>query len=303
MTALVVYDDRILSEVDVSAFARARVEARERNELRRRIRAYRGDRSGPDVEGRPWWWSTTGSATGSTARAAVAVLRRRRAARIVVAVPVGSPDAVAHLSEVADAVVCPLVPARLGSIGEWYVDFSPTGDDEVVGLLRGDVTAPEPAGAGGVVVPTRFDVEIPVGDFLAAGRLTVVPGCTAAVVFAHGSGSGRDSPRSVKVARLLQAAGFATLLVDLLDPSERARKEALFDFEELGGRLVDALVWLRERAGFAELPVGCFGASTGAAPALWATTRPGASIGAVVSRGGRPDLLGDRLALVEVPRS
>jgi len=308
---VVVHDGRILAEAGVSDFARHRVEARERNELRRRVRVYRGDRPGPDVAGRTVVVVDDGLATGSTARAAVSVLRRRGAGRIVMAVPVGSPDAVAALGEVADEVVCPLVPPRLGSIGEWYVDFAPTADAEVLELLHrgtvepdtgpGSERGPGSEGAEGVTVPTRFDVELPVGGFLTAGRLTVVPGCAAVVAFAHGRGSGRDSPRNVKVARLLQAAGFATLLVDLLAPAEREGPDAGADFEELGRRLGDATAWLRERAGFGTLPVGYLGAGSGAAAALWAASRPGASVGAVVSRGGRPDLLGERLRAVEVP--
>lgn len=311
---VVVYDERVLAQVEVSRFARARVEARERNELRRRVRAYRGDRAGPEVAGRTVVVVDDGLATGSTARAAVAVLRDRGAGRIVVAAPVGSPDAVASLGRAADEVVCPVVPERLGSIGEWYADFTPTADSEVIGLLRPDAGDGQPADAGGVAVATRFDVDIPVGDFLAAGRLAVVPGAVAAVVFAHGSGRGRDSPRNVRVARLLQAAGFATLLVDLLDPREPARgggadtgadagadAVASSDAEVLGRRLARATTWLRERGGLAGLPVGYFGAGVGGAAALWAATRPGAGIGAVVSRGGRPDLVADRLPLVEAP--
>ncbi len=300
-SGVVVYDEDVLSRFEVSRFARRRVEARERSELRRRLRAYRGDRPGPEVRGRTVVVVDDGIATGSTARAAVAVLRRRGAGRIVVAAPVASPDAVAKLTGTADAVICPLVPPRLGSIGDWYADFAPTDDARVVELLRTRAGPHGPADTGGVPVATRFDVEIPVGGFVTSGRLTVVPGSTATVVFAHGSGSGRDSPRNVKVARLLQAAGCSTLLVDLLDPAERARREPVFDTEILGRRLLDATAWLRGRAGLADQAVGYFGASTGAAAALWAATTPGTGIGAVVSRGGRPDLLGDRLADVRVP--
>ena len=139
-----------------------------------------------------------------------------------------------------------------------------------------------------------------------AGDLTVPEDATAVVVFAHGSGSGRLSPRNREVASELQRRGLATLLMDLLSEEEERRDhvtgEHRFDIPLLAGRLVDAIDQLRELLGeAAALPIGLFGASTGAAAALIAAARRPQVVRAVVSRGGRPDLAGDALAEVRAP--
>jgi pimeloyl-ACP methyl ester carboxylesterase len=122
------------------------------------------------------------------------------------------------------------------------------------------------------------------------------------IVFAHGSGSSRFSPRNTAVARALNAQGFATLLFDLLTPDEEADRSNVFDIPLLANRLVDVVRWLgNQEPAIAELPVGLFGASTGAAAALVAAARLPDRIAAVVSRGGRPDLAGDALEPVRAP--
>ncbi|VUD43347.1 unnamed protein product [Burkholderia pseudomallei] len=124
-------------------------------------------------------------------------------------------------------------------------------------------------------------------------------------MFAHGSGSSRLSPRNQEVAAVLQRAGLATLLFDLLTLEEQRRDavtaEYRFAIAFLARRLVSALDWLRERPDVGALPVGLFGASTGAAAALIAANARGRVVRAVVSRGGRPDLAGDALPRVRVP--
>jgi alpha-beta hydrolase superfamily lysophospholipase len=143
------------------------------------------------------------------------------------------------------------------------------------------------------------EVLVPVGAVSLPGHLTVPGQPRGAVVFTHGSS--RHSPRNRLVADVLNGAGFATLLFDLLTPPEEADRANVFDVELLARRLVDATAWLRRRPELAGLPLGCFGASTGTAAALAAAAEPGASIAAVVSRGGRPDLAGARLAAVSAP--
>ena len=119
------------------------------------------------------------------------------------------------------------------------------------------------------------------------------------VVFAHGSGSSRYSPRNTQVARGLQEAGLATLLFDLLQQRE-ATRERVFDVDLLAERLLLALEWLRHQAALVPLKVGLFGSSTGAAAALVAAAKD-ASVAAVVSRGGRPDLAVAALPDVKAP--
>jgi putative phosphoribosyl transferase len=121
------------------------------------------------------------------------------------------------------------------------------------------------------------------------------------VAFAHGSGSGRFSPRNQFVARVLQEANLATLLLDLLEEQEAEDRDKVFDIELLAERLHDAAQWLRQEAETQALGLGYFGASTGAAAALVAAARKPNGIRAVVSRGGRPDLAGDSLRRVVAP--
>jgi dienelactone hydrolase len=122
------------------------------------------------------------------------------------------------------------------------------------------------------------------------------------VIFAHGSGSGRLSPRNNHVANGLRAAGFATLLIDLLTPVEEQDRANIFDIPLLASRLAGAADWARLQPRLSELPIGYFGASTGAGAALLAASAEDADIRAIVSRGGRPDLAGsEALAHVEAP--
>jgi putative phosphoribosyl transferase len=147
---------------------------------------------------------------------------------------------------------------------------------------------------------TSTDVVIP--PLGLAGTLNVPKGALGLVVFAHGSGSSRVSPRNTAVAKALNRRGFATLLFDLLTEREEADRANVFDISLLVERLAGVVQWLNGQGTLiAKLPVGLFGASTGAAAALVAAARLPERIGAVVSRGGRPDLASDALAGVRAP--
>jgi putative phosphoribosyl transferase len=144
-------------------------------------------------------------------------------------------------------------------------------------------------------------IEIPSGWRRLSGILNVTPSAEGVVAFAHGSGSGRFSPRNQFVARVLQEAGLATLLLDLLEEEEAEDREKVFDIELLAERLQSAATWLSREPATAALRLGYFGASTGAGAALVAAAREPAAVGAVVSRGGRPDLAMDHLPAVQAP--
>lgn len=148
-------------------------------------------------------------------------------------------------------------------------------------------------------------VHIMVGTVSLEGNLVIPGGATSIVLFAHGSGSSRHSPRNRYVARELQEAGFATLLFDLLtsdeDVVDQFTARLRFDIPLLARRLVRATDWLAARPDTQELKVGYFGASTGAAAALIAAAERPDMVGAVVSRGGRPDLAGGALSRVKAP--
>jgi putative phosphoribosyl transferase len=149
--------------------------------------------------------------------------------------------------------------------------------------------------------PMASEVEVPHEGIRLGATLHVPERLTGFVVFAHGSGSSRHSPRNRFVAGELEHEGLGTLLLDLLLPSEEADRANVFDIPLLGRRLVSAEHWLRLRPEAAGRPIGYFGASTGAGAALWAATEPDAEIAAIVSRGGRPDLAGARLESVTAP--
>lgn len=143
------------------------------------------------------------------------------------------------------------------------------------------------------------EVVIPVESLRLEGSLAMPHGDSGIVLFAHGSGSSRHSPRNRFVAARLQEAGFGTLLFDLLTPEEDQVYSNRFDIERLAVRLELASQWLLSTIG--PLPLGFFGASTGAAAALRAAARMENLVGAVVSRGGRPDLAGEDLGKVAAP--
>jgi putative phosphoribosyl transferase len=148
-------------------------------------------------------------------------------------------------------------------------------------------------------------VMIPLDDVRISGDLSVRPTARGIVVFAHGSGSGRFSPRNRAVAEVLVEAGLATFLMDLLTGEEEAQDlktgHLRFDVELLGDRVIGTIDWLSSETGIGKLPVGCFGASTGAAAALIAAAERPRRVAAVVSRGGRPDLAARALPRVKAP--
>lgn len=133
------------------------------------------------------------------------------------------------------------------------------------------------------------------------GDLRIPQAPQGLVIFAHGSGSSRFSPRNRSVAAALGDAGFATLLLDLLTEDEARSRTNVFDISLLARRLLDAIDWARGQPDLAALPIGLFGASTGAAAALRAAAQAPDEIAAVVSRGGRPDLAGEALERVHAP--
>lgn len=146
-----------------------------------------------------------------------------------------------------------------------------------------------------------MEIEIPCGEIMLKGELTIPLKPIATIIFVHGSGSSRHSPRNKRVADDLNAQGFATLLFDLLTAEEASNQSNVFDIEMLTQRLIRVTKWINTHENMAQLPIGYFGASTGAAAALVAASTMGAEITAVVSRGGRVDLAGNELRNVKAP--
>jgi putative phosphoribosyl transferase len=303
-----IINQRVVRMARVSQQELAAVEQRERAELERRARRFRSGRDRIPLAGRTAIVVDDGIATGSTAKAACQVARVQGAARVVLAAPVGSAEAVARLRrEAADEVICLHTSEAFYAIGEWYIDFSQTPDEEVVALLAPDVapSGAAPEGENGTVPsdpPGRDEeVQIRLGPVRLGGHLTVPEGASGVVLFVHGSGSSRHSQRNRFVATVLNQAGLGTLLFDLLTPEEEHDRSNVFDIELLTRRLLDTTAWLCRQPEARDARIGYFGASTGAAAALRAAAEPHTHISAVVSRGGRPDLAGSSLDQVTAP--
>ena len=313
---VVLVDDRAVDALELRGAPLDAIVARERVELDRRARLFRGHGTPTPVEGRTVVLVDDGIATGSTARAATQVLRHRGATRIVLAIPVGPPDVRDRFAGDADEVVCLETPYNFFAVGQAYEHFDQTSDEEVEALLKAaeqrDPDDPPPPRAterpatrvlGGIDLArvVERDIAIPIGSIELPGSLSVPPTAHGLVVFAHGSGSSRLSPRNRQVARALHGASLATLLFDLLTDREALDRANVFDIDLLSGRLVAVTRHAAAQESVAGLPVGYFGASTGAAAALCAAAELDGDIRAVVSRGGRPDLAAHRLAAVTAP--
>lgn len=308
-----VLDQEIMRAAGVTADDVARVEARERAEIERRSRLLRGARPRTSLAGRTVIIVDDGIATGGTARAAVHVARAEGATHVVLAVPVAPPDTVRALGREADEVVCLHTPEPFLAVGRWYEDFDQVSDTDVVHMVAvahhvdaGVALAPAPDdepgdSRGDNPRPHERDDEVALtlGSRRLFGHLTVPEAAIGTVLFAHGSGSSRHSSRNRFVAGVLNDAGIGTLLFDLLATDEEGDRRNVFDVELLAERLAGATALVQRD--MPTRPVGYFGASTGAAAALWAAADPAAEIAAVVSRGGRPDLAAPRLELVRAP--
>lgn len=291
-----------LTEAEIAA-----VEERERAELEARARRLRAGTPRVPLVDRTVIIVDDGIATGSTARAACRVARAHHARKVVVATPVAAAQAVKSLRRDADEVICLETPSVFFAIGQWYGDFTQTSDEQVVDLLRRaaawpiTVSAPQQGAAAPGPTDRDEEVRLAAGSIDLAGRLTIPSDPAGLIIFVHGSGSSRFSPRNHAVASALGAAGFGTLLFDLLTPAEELDRAHVFDIPLLATRLTAVTRWLRAQPEALGIRIGYFGASTGAAAALWAAAEPGADVTAIVSRGGRPDLAGGRLTAVRAP--
>lgn len=291
--------DDLIEQVGLSEDVVADAVAVKRNEVAQRVTKLRGGRPAPALRGRTVILVDDGIATGGTVHAAIQSIRDQHPRRVVLAVPVAASQSLRELTPLVDHVVALLAPSDLQAIGHWYDDFTQVTDDEVVALLERAREADDDDPA------YETTLQLPVGRVVLEGELSVPAYPRGLVVFAHGSGSSRKSPRNRFVAEALRARGLATLLFDLLTPEEE-RADAWdahlrFDIPLLADRLVRVTDWLAHQGGVGTLPLGLFGASTGAAAALIAAAARPNAVKAVVSRGGRPDLAEDVLPRVRAP--
>lgn len=255
--------------------------------IRERRQRYAAGQPGLELAGRTVIVLDDGLATGATMVAALRAARSRQPARLICAVPVAAADSLAEVAVLADEVVCLATPSPFYSVGLHYRRFDQVTDDDVVKAL-GPAPAPNPAGTA---VP-GYPVRIACGTVVMDGDLHSPPSPRGMIIFAHGSGSSRHSPRNRAVAEALNRRGFATLLFDLLTPKEDRDPSRRFDIPLLAQRLDAAVAWAQSESAQRGIPLGLFGASTGAGAAMVVAAARRGEIAAVVSRGGRPDLAG-----------
>jgi predicted phosphoribosyltransferase/dienelactone hydrolase len=270
-----------------TAYAEAEA-SRQLAAMQARRARYRGHAATPDMAGRTVVVVDDGLATGATMAAALKAVRREGPARLVCAIPVASREALARIEPLADETVCLATPEPFGAVGLFYRDFTQVTDDDVIAALDGRRVGPGKADAK----ERTYALRIPIGSRSHDADLSLPAGARGLVVFAHGSGSSRLSVRNQSVAQALSQRGFATLLFDLLTAEENRKPAARFDMPLLANRLRAALDWVGTQPALAALGLGLFGASTGAAAALLVAAGDPAGVAAVVSRGGRPDLVG-----------
>lgn len=302
---VMVLNDELIRAARVTEEQLSVVQRGEGEELKRRAVLFRENRDRISLAGRTVLIVDDGIATGSTAQAACHVARAEGAERVILAVPVAPDGWIQRLAEAADEFVSLATPPDFVAVGQFYRRFDQTSDREVVTRLTdaaARMAGRYPAATAATVPhPRKVDVEIAVGTFVVEGHLRVPSACQGIVVFVHGSGSSRHSPRNQYVASVLNESGMATLLFDLLTQAESHDRANVFDIELLAGRLLAVTRWVRAQPDLAVVPLAYFGASTGAAAALWAAAEPDIGVAAVVSRGGRPDLAGPQLGAVRAP--
>jgi putative phosphoribosyl transferase len=294
-------DEEIIRVAKISPQQIERITAEVRATLNQRAAAYRGNRPPVQVAGRTIILVDDGIATGASAYAAIKALRQMKPGLLVLAVPVVASSSYAWLQPMVDQMVILSAPEDFYAVGQFYKDFSQVQDKEVITLLqRAEQFSSGPREfSQSKSIQDKTEVLIDLEGVRLEGDLSVPANASGLVLFAHGSGSGRCSPRNQYVAKMLQSHGIATLLFDLLTPEEEVIDQTTsrfrFDIGLLAQRLAGATRWAQEQATTRDLPVGYFGASTGAAAALMAAARLPQLVTSVVSRGGRPDLAGDSL--------
>ena len=226
-------------------------------------------------------------------------LKRSNPERIIVALPVAPREALDEISDQADDIICLHPRQRSGASAAFTATFSNCRTTKQWPCWVRSRAARQ--------IPRTLDTtrthkrQVAIPPLGLPGDLTVPPDPRGIVLFAHGSGSSRLSPRNTYVAEKLNAEGFATLLFDLLTPEEGQDRRNVFDIPLLADRVVEASIWITSEPDLEDLPLGLFGASTGAGAALVAAAELKGRVAAVVSRGGRPDLAMDFLPQVASP--
>jgi erythromycin esterase-like protein/predicted phosphoribosyltransferase/pimeloyl-ACP methyl ester carboxylesterase len=289
-----VMDDILIRNLGVDRAMLDKIAQTKTAEVQAQAEMFRRELPMQAVGGRQVILVDDGLATGATMEAAIRVLRARRVSKITVAVPVASEQAARKMKTLVDKFVCLNIPEEFHAVGAWYISFAQVSDGEALeALRRGQLSLEQPV--------SESEIEIAFGKANEAklkGDLAMPLVSRGLVIFAHGSGSSRLSPRNRSVAAALNRVGFATLLFDLLTVKESDIRQNVFDIALLAERLVKVTDWVRER--YPNLPLSYFGASTGAGAAVEAAASNADGLFAIISRGGRVDLA-KNIDRVEVP--
>ena len=314
-------DQPIVRAAGISSDEIERIVRKEARKLQENSILFRGDKPPLMLQGRTVLLVDDGIATGASMYASIVALRQMNPSKLIVAVPVAPRDTCMWLKEYVDELVCLYTVSDFYAVGQFYERFPQVTDDKVLDLLSRAESFPVERAASvsedyprdeqeaGLVkrlrTGSRREVSIAADGVDLAGTLVTPWNSKGIILFVHGSGSSRKSPRNRHVAEVLQDRGLATLLFDLLTPEEESidlrSAELRFDIGLLSRRLLRVTQWVTQSAPTRDLKIGYFGASTGAAAALIAAAQLGNLIGAIVSRGGRPDLAADALGNVSTP--
>jgi putative phosphoribosyl transferase len=269
-----------LDEDDLISAANAEIE-----KLQLKRQRYTPHRAGLGMKDRTVIIVDDGIATGATMMAAIKSAFSKGAHHVIAAAPMATHEAIQRLKQTGAEVCTFAVSEGFFSVSQFYDDFSQVSDAAVAEILA------------------RHEPEVLIRSHGVSlrGYLNIPPYCRGLVLFAHGAGSGRNSPRNQFVANSLQRAGIGTLLVDLLQIGEGGDGEKDADISFLTERLLVITDWIKKNPKISHFPLGLFGASTGAASTLRASVELGDRVSAVVLRGGRPDLAWESLAQVTAP--
>jgi erythromycin esterase-like protein/predicted phosphoribosyltransferase len=291
-----VWNQDLLTQIEMTPQDLTDTVAMERNKIERQIALFRKGQPLPDLKKRTVILVDDGLATGATVHAAIQFLRKQKVGKIVAAIPVAATEAAEKLKSQVDELVTN-EEKQLLSVGQWYEDFTQVSDEDVLEILH-SVNEANPQ-------PGRREVEISIAlpqPMTFAADLTLTSPMKGIVIFAHGSGHGRHNPYHQQVARHFNAAGFGTLLFDLLTDSEAEDQKNIFAIDLLSARLVHVTRWLRDQRGLETYPIAYYGAGTGAAASLQAAGKLNAaeSVFAVISRGLDVELPAEILKFVTV---
>lgn len=288
---LVMVDEQAAAQLHLSAQEVDAAVARALEELAAAIARLRRGRPRIGVRGRSVILVDDGLATGRQAQAAIAALRSRGALHITLALPVGAPESVQALSHSVDEALCAATPQHLRAIGDWYEDFRPTSDEEMLALLCEHAGAARRSALIGSAAPK------------ASGELVVpwsAPG-HGVIVFAPADRAPAEADLAAHLAMALQHAGFATLTLAGARSDRAQPQDARRDVQRTAQLTREATDWLRSQPESARLPIGYLGSGTAAAGALVAASRLRSAVGALVAYAPRLELTGGAIALLEAP--